>query len=141
MKITNLVINWNENNCITYDKMGKRNCIWISIIFLTIRHFLHIMKKRRWIKEIEWEKVIKQLMKKTALWGYLSLPDRTSQNVNDPKVGSKWGLGEGKIQARAEARAQLFYAGHRPTVQWGPDDPSWSWTQIWAQARMPDYSI
>ena len=26
-------------------------------------------------------------------------------------------------------------------VQCGPDEPSWSWTQIWVQARMPDYSL
>ena len=26
-------------------------------------------------------------------------------------------------------------------VQCGSDEPSWSWTQIWAQARMPDYSL
>ena len=23
----------------------------------------------------------------------------------------------------------------------GPDEPSWTWTQIWVQARMPDYSL
>ena len=26
-------------------------------------------------------------------------------------------------------------------MQCGSDEPSWSWTQIWVQARMPDYSL
>ena len=26
-------------------------------------------------------------------------------------------------------------------VQCEPDEPSWTWTQIWAQACMPDYSL
>ena len=26
-------------------------------------------------------------------------------------------------------------------VQWWPDEPGWTWTQIWIQARMPDYSF
>ena len=26
-------------------------------------------------------------------------------------------------------------------VQCEPDEPSWTWTQIWGQARMPDYSL
>ena len=26
-------------------------------------------------------------------------------------------------------------------MQCGPDEPSWTWTQIWVQAHMPDYSL
>ena len=26
-------------------------------------------------------------------------------------------------------------------MQCGPDKPSWTWTQIWIQTRMPDYSL
>ena len=26
-------------------------------------------------------------------------------------------------------------------IQCGPDEPSWTWTQIWVQPRMPDYSL
>ena len=26
-------------------------------------------------------------------------------------------------------------------MQCGPDEPSWTWTQIWVKARMPDYSL
>ena len=26
-------------------------------------------------------------------------------------------------------------------VQCGSDEPSWNWTQIWVQTRMPDYSL
>ena len=53
-------------------------------------------------------------------------------------------LGERRVEegrTRAEARALLVFTGHRSTVQCGPDEPDWSWIQIWVQARMPDYSL
>ena len=74
---------------------------------------------------------------------YLSLPPiitglhTRSMTQKSIIVGVRGGEG----WAQVEARALLDYAGHRPTVQCGPDEPSWTWTQIWVQARMPDYSL
>ena len=57
-------------------------------------------------------------------------PDRIWHKVNDPPVGLKWGSNP----------AGLCWLSTR-LVQCGPDEPSWSWTQIWVQARMPAYSL
>ena len=59
-------------------------------------------------------------------------PDRTWHKVNDPKVDLKWGFRGVEGRARAGARNLLVC---------GPDEPSWSWTQIWVQARMPAHSL
>ena len=40
-----------------------------------------------------------------------------------------------------QAQSLLDYAGNRPTVQCRPDEPSWTWTKICVQARMPDYNL
>ena len=55
----------------------------------------------------------------------------TWHKVNDLKVNCR--LGEGKMGYQLKLEPCL--------VQSGPDKPSWSWTKIWVQARMPDYSI
>ena len=47
----------------------------------------------------------------------------------------------GEDQTQAEARALLINTGHRPTMQCQPDEPCCSWTQIWVQAQMPDFSL
>ena len=43
--------------------------------------------------------------------------------------------GEEESRIRVEARALMDYAGHQP------DEPSWTWTQIWVQECMPHYSL
>ena len=51
------------------------------------------------------------------------------------------GIKRGEDQARTVARALLDYAGHRPTEQYGPDEPSCTWTQIGVQTHMPEYTL
>ena len=65
-------------------------------------------------------------------------PNRTLHKVNDSKVNLKWGWGEGKVGQ--EPRLELCWSSIN-LVQCGPDEPSWTWTQIWVQAHMPDYSL
>ena len=59
-------------------------------------------------------------------------PDRTWHKVSDPKVDYNGDLGEGKV-------------GHEPWLElcWSSAHfvHSWTWTQIWIQAHMPDYSL
>ena len=64
--------------------------------------------------------------------------DRTRHKINDPNVGLKRGLGEAKV--RHEQRLEPCWSSTH-LVQCGPDGPSRTWTQIWAQAHMPDYSL
>ena len=64
--------------------------------------------------------------------------DRTRHKVNEPKVNSKWGLGE--EQTRHEPRLEPSWLS-TDLVQCGPDEPRWSCTKIWVQARTPDYSF
>ena len=52
------------------------------------------------------------------------------------------GIRRGDNLSGAEAQAQLVYASHRPiSCDVGPDVLSRTWTQIWAQAWMSDYSL
>ena len=57
---------------------------------------------------------------------------------NYPKVDFSGGLGEGKVGH--EPRLGPCWSSN-PLVQRGPDEPSWSWTQIWVQVIMLDYSL
>ena len=61
--------------------------------------------------------------------------------VNDPKVGLKRRLREGKVghEPRLEPCWTLLVIGS--LVQCEPDEPSWTWTQTWVQARMSDYIL
>ena len=63
---------------------------------------------------------------------YLSLPPTRQDSTQSqwPEGRSLWGFRGGDGRARAEARTLLE-----------PNEPSWSWTQIWVQARMPAYSL
>ena len=68
-------------------------------------------------------------------------PDRTRHKVNDPKVDYSVDLGKGRSgTSRGSSPAGLCWSSTH-FVQYGLDEPSWSWTQIWVQARMPDYSL
>ena len=57
-------------------------------------------------------------------------------------------VGDGRTQAekrrsgtcRSSSPAGLCWSSSH-LVQCGPDEPSWTWTQIWLQTRMPDYSL
>ena len=52
---------------------------------------------------------------------------------------------EGKGKGKPSTSRGLSPAGlclsSAQLVQWGPDEPTWKWTQIWVQAHMPDYSL
>ena len=47
-------------------------------------------------------------------------------------------IGEGK--AGHKSKLELCWTSAL-LVQCGPDEPSWIWTKIWVQARMPYYSL
>ena len=60
-------------------------------------------------------------------------PDRTRHKVNDPKVDYSGDLGEGRERSgasRYSIPAGLCWSSVH-LVQCEPDEPSWSWTQIW----------
>ena len=76
----------------------------------------------------------------TAVKLFVSASHQTGLDTrsNDLKVGLKWGLGEGKVRHKSRFKP-CWSLTH--LVQCGPDEPSWTWTQIWVQAGMPDYSL
>ena len=65
-------------------------------------------------------------------------PDRTRHKVNDPRVDYSGDLGEGTVGQKLRLEP-CWSSTH--LEQCGPNEPSWSWTQIWVQARMPAYSL
>ena len=68
-------------------------------------------------------------------------PDRTWYKVNDPKVDYSGDFGKEKSStSRSSSPAGLCWSSAY-LVQCRLDEPSWTWTQIWVQARMPDYSL
>ena len=77
-------------------------------------------------------------------WGFICLclpPDRTWHKVNDPKVDHSGDLEKGKVvQVPGSSPAGVCWSSVH-LVQFGSDEPSSSWTQIWVQGRMPDYSL
>ena len=67
---------------------------------------------------------------------YLSLPP-TRQDLTQDQWPEGWLLWEfrwGKVGLKPSWSSAYF-------VQCGPDEPRWSWTQIWVQARTLDYSL
>ena len=68
-------------------------------------------------------------------------PDRTWHKVNDPKVDYSGDLGEGKVRHEPRLKPAGLCWSSAHLVQCRPDEPSWSWTQTWVQACMPDYSL
>ena len=68
-------------------------------------------------------------------------PNRTWHKVNDLKIDYSRDLGEGKVgnKPRLEPCWSMLVMAH--LAQCGPNEPSWTWTQIWVQACMPDYSL
>ena len=68
-------------------------------------------------------------------------PDRTWHKVNDSKVGLLWKLREQgvRLDPRLERCWTILVIGSL-CAMWN-DDPCWTWTQMWVQARMPDYSL
>ena len=80
---------------------------------------------------------------KRLIW-YLSLTP-TRQDLTQ----SHWPEGQLKVgikgsgssdTSRGSSLAGLCWSSTH-LVQCGPDEPCWTWTQIWVQARMPDYSL
>ena len=67
--------------------------------------------------------------------------DKTRHKVNDPKVDYSGDLGEGKVGTSRGSSPTALYWSSAHLVQCGPDEPSWSWIQIWVQVRIPDYSL
>ena len=69
-------------------------------------------------------------------------PDRTWYKVNDPKVDDSRNLGEGKVRStsRGLSPAWLCWSSTH-LVQCGANETYWTWTQVWVQARMPEYSL
>ena len=68
-------------------------------------------------------------------------PDRTWHKVNDPKVDYSGDLGEGMSGMSQGSSPAWLCCSSAHLVQCKPDEPSWTWTQIWIQARLPDYSL
>ena len=66
----------------------------------------------------------------------LCLPDGTWHKVNDPKIDYR---GWSSMNRGLRPAGLCWSSTH--LVQCGPDEPRWSWTQIWVQARMTDYSL
>ena len=70
-------------------------------------------------------------------------PDRTRHKVNVSKVDYSGDLGKGGGASGMRQTwnpAGLCWSSTH-LVQWGPDERSWYWIQIWVQARMPSYSL
>ena len=69
------------------------------------------------------------------------LPDRAWHKVNDSKVDYCGDLGRWRSGAsRGSIPACLCWSSTH-LVKCGPEEPTRSWTQIWVQDRMPDYSL
>ena len=66
-------------------------------------------------------------------------PERTRYKVNDTKVNYKEGRGRSGPSIGSSPAGLCWWSSH--LVQRGPDEPSWTWTQIWVQAWMLDYSL
>ena len=68
-------------------------------------------------------------------------PDRTRHKVNDSKADYSGDLEEAKVGHKPNSNPGKLCCSSTHLVQCGPDEPSWSWTQIWVQARTPAYSL
>ena len=66
------------------------------------------------------------------------LPDRTWHKVNDPKGDYSGDLGEAKVGHKS--RLEPCWSSTN-LVQCGPDEPNWTWTQIWVQVSTLAYSL
>ena len=81
----------------------------------------------------------------------LSMLQLTHPKVPYPKPGAFQSLKSAKAwplkvrveegRGRSDQNGSSRRTGYRTTVQCGPDEPSWTWIQIWIQARIPDYSL
>ena len=75
---------------------------------------------------------------------YLSLPPTRQDLTQGQRLEGRllWGFrGIGRLgTSRGSNLARLCWLSAR-LLQCGPDEPSWTWTQICVQARMPDYSL
>ena len=75
---------------------------------------------------------------------YLSLPTTRLDLIQGqwPEGWLKVWFRGGEGQTWTDAWTLLDFAGHQAyLVQCGPDEPNWTWTQIWVQGCMPDYSL
>ena len=68
-------------------------------------------------------------------------PERSWHKVNNPKVGFKCRLEEGKFEHEPMFEPCWTLWSSALFVQCEPDEPSRTWTQTWVQARMPDYNF
>ena len=74
---------------------------------------------------------------------YLSLPP-TRRDLTQgqwPEGRLQWGLEEGKVRHESKLEPSLTMLLICHLVRSGPDEPSWTWTQIWVQVCMPGYSL
>ena len=63
------------------------------------------------------------------------------QTALDARSDNSGGWGRGRLStSQGSSPAGLCWSSTH-LVQCGPDEPSWSWTQIWVQAHMPDYCL
>ena len=68
-------------------------------------------------------------------------PDKTWHKVNDLKIDYSEDLGRGRLgTSRSLSPAWLCWSSAH-FLQYGPDEPCWTWTQIYVQTCMPDYRL
>ena len=74
--------------------------------------------------------------------GFVSASNQTGLETrsNDPKVRLQWGLLEGKVGGEPRLESSLTMLVIDPLRERVPNNPSWTWTQPWAQALLSDYS-
>ena len=68
-------------------------------------------------------------------------PDRNWHKINDSKVDYSADWGRGRLGTYQGLSPAGLYWSLAHLVQCRPNGPSWTWTQIWVQACMPDYSV
>ena len=68
-------------------------------------------------------------------------PDRTRQNVNDLNVDYCRGWGNRRSGSSRDSNPVGLYWSSTHLVLCEPDEPCWTWAQIWVQALMSDYSL
>ena len=115
----------------SWKKIWEEEVLSLSICLFT--HFSHTTETLTLLRiKCEWyifiKKCVRSFIEVHKLFDYVSAcicimarQQRSSTSRGSGPAGLCWSLAH--------------------FVQCGSDDPSWSWTQIWVQAHMPDYSL